>query len=78
MAKRAKRTTSEPERERTEDRHTSPFMIRLDEVYRHQLKKWQDQQEQETRFRPAMVDAIRIALEDFLASSGFWPPAEGK
>jgi hypothetical protein len=53
-------------------------MIRLEEVYRQQLKKWQDQQERETRFRPAMVDAVRIALEDFLASRGLWPPAEGE
>lgn len=73
----AKRTHQHEGGERDKDRRTAPtYMVRLPVVFRQQLQKWCDQQEHETRVRPDQVDGVRIALEDFLARAGLWPPQD--
>jgi hypothetical protein len=61
MAKQAK--------ENGKDRHESGFMVRLPEVYREQLRKLQE------KTRRPMTSDIQIALEEYLAKAGLWPPS---
>lgn len=67
-------STPDGSADRSKDRHASPFMVRLPEEYRTQLKLWQEQQRKQTRLRPDMVDGVKLALEDFLGAFGLWPP----
>jgi hypothetical protein len=52
------------------DRHTSGFMVRLPEAFRTQL------QQMCAQTRRTMTVEIQIALEEYLAKSGLWPPQE--
>jgi hypothetical protein len=60
----------ESEKGRTQDRHTSGYMVRLEEEYREALRLWQKKQKKATRVEPDMVDGVRIALDDFLSREG--------
>src|SRR5262245_10631737 len=60
-------------RGRPDDRHASPFMVRLPEVYRAQLRRLQEAIRARHRFRPPMTALIQQALEDLLAQHDLWP-----
>ncbi len=55
-------------KKRSEDRHASPFMVRLPESFHSLLK------EHKRRTRVPMTAAIQLALEEYLAKHGLWPP----
>jgi hypothetical protein len=59
---------------RTADRHASPFMVRLPEVFREQLDAVRDQLYAEHRYRPPYTVLVQQALEDYLRERGLWPP----
>lgn len=60
----------ERSRKKTADRHESPFMIRLPEVFRRQLAKLKE------KMRRPMTTEIQVALEEYLAKHNLWPPEE--
>jgi hypothetical protein len=66
----------EPSGGRTRDRHASAFMARLPEIYRTQIRKYQELHRLEHKFRPTITDVLQVALEEFLAQQGLWPPEE--
>jgi hypothetical protein len=51
---------------RRKDRHRSPFMIRLPEVFRTKLAQYADRSGQ------TMTALVKLALKQFLARAGLW------
>jgi hypothetical protein len=56
------------------DRHLSTFMLRLDDVYRVQLRRMQQKIRSEQGFRVSMTSLAERALESMLREAGLWPP----
>lgn len=69
-------SASKPASERAADRHASPFMVRLPDVYRQQLRELQKVMKGRLRFAPPMTALIQQAIEDLLVKEGLWPPVE--
>jgi hypothetical protein len=56
------------------DRHLSTFMLRLDDLYRVQLRLLQQKIRREQGFRVSMTSLAERALETMLREAGLWPP----